>query len=240
MSRTTPIDFPSLTAEEFTIACRRLVDAVNAEAKAGREEEEWRVSEAFGQTYVVVKRSVPAGQTVGTSTAAEEKWEWEMDAGDEDFRDFREDEDMDDEVLPRPPRTATSNPFSTTVEYNIVLSPIHNLPILYFQLHPSASSPHGHNHHPSLKEIYRLLVPRSLAPQIQGVGIIGGISQGEHAIFGGVWWFVHPCYTSEALREWCGEGGKGIAVEKYLSVWIGLVGGVVGLWVPGVKAVGCV
>lgn len=59
---------------------------------------------------------------------------------------------------------------------------------------------------------------------------MGGISQGDHPVLGLPYYFVHPCNTADAVREW--EREDGIGPEEYLRIWIGLVGGVVGLYVP--------
>jgi len=42
--------------------------------------------------------------------------------------------------------------------------------------------------------------------------------------------FVHPCRTAEAMTELA----KGVPVDltTYLSVWMGIVGGSVGLYIP--------
>jgi ubiquitin-like-conjugating enzyme ATG10 len=47
-------------------------------------------------------------------------------------------------------------------------------------------------------------------------------------------YFVHPCNTADAMKDICAdrEGGE-VGVEEYLVLWLGLVGGAVGVWVPG-------
>ncbi len=48
----------------------------------------------------------------------------------------------------------------------------------------------------------------------------------HHPITGVPAFFVHPCLPGEAMSKFdCSK-------ESYLMVWLGLVGGCVGLWVP--------
>lgn len=42
--------------------------------------------------------------------------------------------------------------------------------------------------------------------------------------------FVHPCYTTEAMRELLGTQVK--SPIEYLMIWLGLVGSCVGLHMP--------
>jgi ubiquitin-like-conjugating enzyme ATG10 len=42
--------------------------------------------------------------------------------------------------------------------------------------------------------------------------------------------FIHPCATKEAMEEFqC-------TLQDYLAIWLGLVGGFVGLWLPKAMA----
>ncbi len=42
--------------------------------------------------------------------------------------------------------------------------------------------------------------------------------------------FIHPCTTKEAMEQFkC-------SLKDYLGVWLGLVGGSVGLWLPRAMA----
>lgn len=47
---------------------------------------------------------------------------------------------------------------------------------------------------------------------------------------------VHPCNTAEAMQVVV--GGRSISVEAYLQIWLGLVGGCVGLALPKGLAIG--
>ncbi len=52
----------------------------------------------------------------------------------------------------------------------------------------------------------------------------------HHPITGLQTFFVHPCRSYEAMS------GFHCSLENYLMVWLGLVGGCVGLWVPAEMA----
>lgn len=80
--------------------------------------------------------------------------------------------------------------------------------------------------------MYTILVSADLRDTVERVGVMGGISQGDHPVLGLPYYFVHPCNTVDAMREWELEWEKGMGPEAYLGIWIGLVGGVVGLWMP--------
>ena len=73
---------------------------------------------------------------------------------------------------------------------------------------------------------------------LKSVGIQGAISQMDHPVLGVPYYFVHPCNTAAAMSEWQQrrqDGEEGMAdftAEKYLTVWVGVVGGVVGLFLP--------
>lgn len=48
----------------------------------------------------------------------------------------------------------------------------------------------------------------------------------HHPLTGVPSFFVHPCLLGDAMN------GFSCAKEDYLMVWLGLVGGCVGLWIP--------
>ena len=64
---------------------------------------------------------------------------------------------------------------------------------------------------------------------------MGALSMTDHPISGLPVYFVHPCRTAEAMKDvLSGKLAEGRAVkpEVYLIMWMGLVGGAVGLNVP--------
>jgi len=72
----------------------------------------------------------------------------------------------------------------------------------------------------------RDIVPDQFKDGLRSAGAGGGISADYHPVTGLPSFFVHPCLLGEAMSDFdCSK-------ENYLMVWIGLVGGCVGLWVP--------
>ncbi|KAK6497775.1 hypothetical protein TWF481_012177 [Arthrobotrys musiformis] len=140
----------------------------------------------------------------------------EGDGFDVDIDVDIEDDEDDPEAL-----QASISPPTHRVVYSITLSPIYSVPILHFTVAPLSPSPPTPV---SLVDIYDLLVPSSRKEELRGLGVQGGISQGEHPYTGRVVWFVHPCRTGEVLAEF-----EGLTVEGYLGIWVGVFGGVVGL-----------
>lgn len=123
------------------------------------------------------------------------------------------------------PTKSKRTPPTATAEYHIILSSSYQIPVLYFQITVRSS---GVPLPVSLSDVYTILVPADSRVAVEKVGVMGGISQGDHPVLGLPYYFVHPCNTIEAMREW----GEGMGPEAYLGVWMGFVGGVVGLWMP--------
>lgn len=129
----------------------------------------------------------------------------------------------DDEILHRSP-----NDFHNTfVVYDIIHSPSYQVPVLYVKFQSNGSSL---RRQPSLDEAYEQLTPSPLQGQMQKVGVLGALSMTEHPITGMTAFFVHPCRTAEAMREITGDAET--TPEKYLMLWMGLIGQSVGLTVP--------
>ncbi|TRX98174.1 hypothetical protein FHL15_000819 [Xylaria flabelliformis] len=112
--------------------------------------------------------------------------------------------------------------------YEIHLHPTYRAPCLWFSLHnlPIDESPLD------IDTVFRRLVPDQFKHTLRGQGAIGGISIEHHPITGVPTFFVHPCLLGDAMAQFdCSK-------EDYLTVWLGLVGGCVGLWVPKEMAMG--
>ena len=140
--------------------------------------------------------------------------------------DDEELDDEDDEILSPSIR---SDEYAQVV-YDVVHSPSYQVPILYLTVtHLSARSSRS-GHSPSLDQVYDLLVPPSHRPQMEAVGVMGALSMTDHPITGLPAYFVHPCRTVEAMTAVL--GGTSVDPEAYLLMWMGLVGGSVGLHVP--------
>ncbi|CAL3964267.1 hypothetical protein PZA11_001667 [Diplocarpon coronariae] len=113
------------------------------------------------------------------------------------------------------------------VTYEIHLHPTYRMPTLWFTLH---DLPMGEPVF-DLDSVYRYLVPSTYQNKLRAAGIAGGISAAPHPITHVPAFFIHPCQTKEAMETF------DCSVENYLMLWIGLVGGCVGLWVPPEMAV---
>lgn len=100
--------------------------------------------------------------------------------------------------------------------------------------------------------MHEYLVPKQLKSGVRNIGVMGGISMmvmksilssksaanraQNHPITDVPAFFVHPCNTAVAMHVII--GGRSITVEAYLQIWLGLVGGCVGLALPKSLAIG--
>lgn len=128
------------------------------------------------------------------------------------------------------------------VAYEIYLHPTYRVPCLWFTLHNLPADEAAF----SIDTVFRRLVPDEYKDGLRGLGGIGGISADvsltfspwqsnrarltalaqHHPVTGVPAFFVHPCLIGDALSRFeCSR-------ENYLIIWLGLVGGCVGLWVP--------
>ncbi|KAK3310102.1 uncharacterized protein B0T15DRAFT_488797 [Chaetomium strumarium] len=145
-----------------------------------------------------------------------------MEAG----REMMEAEEADQAVLPRSHDPAAAVSIGR-VRYEIHLHPTYQAPCLWFSLHDLPVDEQAL----SIDTVFRRLVPEQYKKGLRGSGGgIGGISVDHHPVTGVPSFFVHPCLLGEAMAKFdCSK-------EDYLMVWLGLVGGCVGLWVPAEMA----
>lgn len=106
--------------------------------------------------------------------------------------------------------------------YDIVHSPSYQVPVLYLSF-PSRSLPPP-------DEVYERLVPAAQRQQVKAIGIMGALSMAEHPVTGLPAYFVHPCHTQEAMATV--TGGKTVAPDRYLLLWLGIIGSSVSLSMP--------
>jgi ubiquitin-like-conjugating enzyme ATG10 len=67
---------------------------------------------------------------------------------------------------------------SLQIDYDILLSPTYQVPVLYF-------SPRWHRHGPlGLDDVYQYVVPEQYRQELKSVGVMGGISMGVGASLG--------------------------------------------------------
>ncbi|KAL6235148.1 hypothetical protein BDW75DRAFT_147370 [Aspergillus navahoensis] len=195
--------FPYLTNDEFESGCRAFLHRIQV---MGRLPVSWSSIQfqTNGQTLKICQILSPGYDSPVRSVDNEDTPNSQLEAWEEDS-----------EVLIR-----TSSIRELQVDYDILLSPTYQVPVLYFVLRP-ADKPLG------IDEVYDYLVPDQYRKNIQNVGIMGGISFDYHPVSGTPAFFVHPCNTADAMRDIAGE--HGISPEAYLIIWLGLVGTSVGL-----------
>lgn len=113
------------------------------------------------------------------------------------------------------------------VIYDIIHSPSYQVPVLYVTLRLNGATPGGPQ---SLEKVYELLTPEPLQSPLHQAGVMGGLSMADHPATGTSAYFVHPCRTAEAMAAIVGH--EGASPQRYLLVWMGMIGQSVGLNVP--------
>ncbi|KAI0109607.1 hypothetical protein GGR51DRAFT_100902 [Nemania sp. FL0031] len=246
-NRSTYRCYPFLTNEEFAEACHYL-DAKYCQATLGPLRKDWRLnlhtaldtsatSHADTVTFLQIAKPFENNEAddqlasrLGNvaldeprvSTRRSTRLAMQQSAADTMMIAM---EEADEEVLRYPSR---ANFQSSYVMYEIHLHPTYRAPCLWFSLHnlPIDESPLD------IDTVFRRLVPDQFKHALRGQGAIGGISIDHHPITGIPTFFVHPCFLGDAMA------GFDCSKEDYLTVWLGLVGGCVGLWVPKEMAMG--
>lgn len=128
-------------------------------------------------------------------------------------------EEDDDEVL------STPRNVPALIHYDILLSPVYQVPVLYF----SISDPQ-HRYPPTMTTLYKHLIPSQFKAQAENAGIMGGVTINDHPATNRPVFFIHPCQTAEVMEA--SVGNRAVTAEEYLLIWIGALGGCVGLNVP--------
>ncbi|KAI1373605.1 hypothetical protein F4677DRAFT_211712 [Hypoxylon crocopeplum] len=230
--------YPYLTKEEFAEVCHYL-DRRYYRATLGPLRRQWRLhvhtalelSYAPGPgrtTFLQITRPLDDGTTVDHDLAVitakidnvflGEDQDSRMTVAADDV--MAQMEDSDKEILPK--SLSRPNFQAGHVRYEIHLHPTYRAPCLWFSLHNLPAD------EPALdiETVFRRLVPDQFKDSLRQVGPMGGISVDHHPVTGVPSFFVHPCVLGEAMA------GFDCPKEDYLMVWLGLVGGCVGLWVP--------
>lgn len=139
-------------------------------------------------------------------------------------------EDDPEALIPAPhPRPHDRGPGRIAI-YDIVHSPSYQVPVLYLTF--SEPKTMESVPLPSIDDIYQMLVPDSFKKPMRDVGIMGALSMAEHPISGTPAFFVHPCRTQDVITALSGGCDKPEIVERYLMLWLGAIGGSVGLSIP--------
>ncbi|KAL4737473.1 hypothetical protein BDV11DRAFT_206746 [Aspergillus similis] len=195
--------FPYLTNDEFESGCRAFLHRVQVTSRLPMPWSSVRF-QTNGQVLKICQILSPDYDGLARSVHTKDTPDLQLEAWEEDS-----------EALIR-----TSNSCELLVDYDILLSPTYQVPVLYFVLRRTGK-PLG------LDEVYNYLVPDQCKRNIRNMGIMGGISFSYHPIFETPAFFVHPCNTADAMRDIASE--HDISPEAYLIIWLGLVGNSVGL-----------
>ncbi|KAL0939328.1 autophagy-related protein [Colletotrichum truncatum] len=226
-------EFPFLDSEEFAEVCHHF-DSQYCRATLGPLRQRWKLrlctaldtSFATGveyTTYLQVTRPLEATLDYGDLSSCLDKFT------------FREGEDigLDDEAMvdaEESDEAALSKPRvpdAGHVVYEVHLHPTYRMPCLWFTLHGLPSDEPAFN----LDTVFRRLVPDQFKDALRKTGGIGGISGDHHPVTGLPSFFIHPCLLGDAMS------GFDCSKEQYMMLWLGLVGGCVGLWVPKEMAI---
>ncbi|KAK2006881.1 hypothetical protein LZ32DRAFT_71837 [Colletotrichum eremochloae] len=225
-------DFPFLTPEEFSEVCHHF-DSQYCRATLGplRQRFKLRVCTALDTsfasgveytTYLQIIRPLEVTLDYGDLSSVLDKFSFvegssERDAlglGDEDMIDA---EESDEAALSKP----RALDFGYVV-YEVHLHPTYRMPCLWFTLHGLPADEPAFN----LDTVFRRLVPDQFKDALRRTSSIGGISGDHHPLTGLPSFFIHPCLLGDAMS------GFNCSREQYMMLWLGLVGGCVGLWVP--------
>ncbi|KAI0204677.1 hypothetical protein F4808DRAFT_306489 [Astrocystis sublimbata] len=246
-NRATYRSYPFLDNEEFAEVCHYL-ESKYIQATLGPIRKEWRLdlhtalntsatSHADLVTFVQITKSLGSNQVddelashFGNVALSEPSASLRRSKRQAQRQPAAEDsamvdvEEADKEVLRYPARARLRSSYAV---YEIHLHPTYRAPCLWFTLRNLPID------EPALDidTVFRRLVPDEFKQALRGQGAIGGISIEHHPITSVPTFFVHPCMLGDAMNEFnCSK-------PDYLTVWLGLVGGCVGLWVPKEMAV---
>ncbi|WAO83697.1 Hypothetical protein NCS54_00089600 [Fusarium falciforme] len=229
-------NFPSLNPDEFTEACHHL-ESRYCHAKLGPERARWKLKvctalctdfsfEGGYTTYIQIRRPLQTGLDHGDLSLDLENFSFSDEkshdvlGGDRDMMDA---EEADEAAIVKP----QSRPDVGLVEYEIHLHPTYRVPCLWFTLRNLPPDEPAFN----IDTVFRRLVPDEYKAGLRALGAVGGISADHHPVTGVPSFFVHPCLLGDAISKFeCDR-------TNYLMIWIGLVGGCVGLWVPKEMAI---
>ncbi|KAL2255875.1 hypothetical protein VTK26DRAFT_2551 [Humicola hyalothermophila] len=234
-------NYPFLTSEEFAEVCHYL-ERRYCQATLGPVRKKWklRVCTALNtsftlgpeyNTYIQIIRPLDENLDDGDLSKYLDNLSFDSNhqTGPETQADSEmieaEEADQTSIVLPRTTPPALSGR-AGYVQYEIHLHPTYQAPCLWFSLHDLPNNEPAFH----IDTVFRRLVPDQYKDGLRNAAPIGGISADHHPVTGLPSFFVHPCLLGEAMSRFdCDK-------ENYLMVWLGLVGGCVGLWVPAEMA----
>lgn len=254
--------FPSLSAEEFIETCHHLDRRYcQAELGALRLHWKLRlctvmlpefVLNDIPNTYVQITRVLEAPKELDLDLSSLSLSEEEQSlVADQGLMDLEE----SDQVLINKPEDRPGK-ICGFVTYEIHLHPTYRMPCLWFRISSLTTGESQYN----LDTVFQLLVPDAYKDGLRRYNGVGGISMDvsslfviyekygygtsmklgtvggtrrrlltplkHHPVSGHPWFFVHPCLAGDQMSAFeCSR-------EDYLTIWLGLVGGCVGLWIP--------
>lgn len=224
--------WPFLSQEEFELACSSLNQRyIQAKQKSNSLTFKLthRYIAASGSSYIQIIRLLqPALDVTGLSNALAKLEFFEYGSFECDNNVDYLSEEYDKEalrILDFPPEYSHL-PCQPYVIYEIHLHPTYRTPTLWFSLHDLQPGDNSID----IETVYRYLLPHNCYSKFQSFRIPGILSAAPHPVTDLPALFVHPCQTKEAMEKF------DCPLEDYLMVWIGIVGGSVGLWLPAEMA----
>ncbi|KAF2185146.1 hypothetical protein K469DRAFT_666063 [Zopfia rhizophila CBS 207.26] len=199
--------FPSISEPEFEKACNCLLEAYK---RYNHLQSDWLLVDFVHNDDSKYLKILKALSITKISPKHQELRIEETEIEEDDEEALVEDTKRSHEVI---------------LEYNIILSPSYQVPVLYF----SIKDPHF-RFPPTRDTLYSYIVPHQFKLQVESVGIIGGITLTDHPFTNSPVFFIHPCQTTSVLEA--SLGSKEATPEEYLNLWIGAMGGCAGLFLP--------
>lgn len=197
--------FPHLTDQEFSEGCAQLVQSLE---NRRCEPSEWVSAEhvkCYDAPFLQVSKGLSLSGDASQQCAKIE----------DDLEEVHED---DEEVL----HVMQLRP---VVRYDILLSPIYRVPVLYFYVSDSL-----HRYPATMATLYSYLIPPQFKSETEKAGVMGGITISDHPITNKPVFFIHPCQTTQVMEV--SLANQDVSAYHYLLVWMGALGRCVGLDVP--------
>ncbi|KAI5466326.1 hypothetical protein BGZ63DRAFT_420820 [Mariannaea sp. PMI_226] len=230
-------DYPCLSPSEFSETCHHLERQYCA-ATLGPERARWKLRRCTAlstdfifdmgyTTYIQIRRPLSSDLGDGDLSFDLDNFSFsddhKQDAGLVGDSAMLDAEDSDEAAIAKHPSQLDIG----VVEYEIHLHPTYRVPCLWFNIRGLPADEPAFN----IDTVFRRVVPDQYKEGLRGLGGIGGISADHHPITGVPSFFVHPCLLGDAISKFkCDR-------TNYLIIWLGLVGGCVGLWVPREMAI---
>lgn len=148
--------FPLISVLEFESACRKISERYQAGGHLQSDWEHVRLAQGYEEStvYLSITRTI---QGAGGKLESPVEDDGELEA-------FKE---IDEEAL----QLRVPANHGLMVEYDIVLSPTYQVPVLYFRIRDA-----GCALPPSIDTLYRYVIPEQFKSQVESFGIIGGIT----------------------------------------------------------------